>query len=100
MKLEMKVSYAPGDTGAFLRVDESKCNGCGACARFCARGVWQKEGAVYRQEGADDRQEGAIYRPLGLKLCAECGACWNACSQDAVIFTEPRGGTGIRFSFG
>lgn len=86
MKLEMKVIYAPGDTGAFLRVDESKCNGCGACARFCARGVWLREGAVYR--------------PLGLKLCAECGACWNACVQDAVIFTEPRGGTGIRFSFG
>ncbi len=86
MKLEMKVGYYPGETGEFIRVDEVKCTGCGACAKFCARGVWRKEGAVYR--------------PRGLKLCAECGACWNACPADAVLFSEPRGGTGVRFSLG
>jgi MinD superfamily P-loop ATPase len=86
MKLEMKVGYYPGDTGEFLRVLEAKCTGCALCARFCARGVWRKDGAVYR--------------PLQPKLCAECGACWNACPADAVLFSEPRGGTGVRFTFG
>jgi NAD-dependent dihydropyrimidine dehydrogenase PreA subunit len=86
MKAEMKLDYLPGETGDFIRVDAEKCTGCGACARFCARGVW--------------RADGAIYRPIDLKLCAECGACWNACSADAVIFGEPKGGTGVSFSFG
>ncbi len=86
MKLEMKVGYFPGDTGQFIGVDEKKCNGCGLCAKFCARGVWVKDGAVFR--------------PTKLMLCAECGACWNACAEDAVIFGEPRGGTGVRFTHG
>jgi MinD superfamily P-loop ATPase len=86
MKLEMKVGYFPGDTGEFIRVDEQKCTGCGECARFCARGVWQ--------------QDGSVYRPALLKLCAECGACWNICPADAVLFGEPRGGTGVRFTHG
>jgi ferredoxin len=41
-----------------------------------------------------------VYRPDRLSLCAECGACWNACPADAVNFGEPRGGTGIRFTHG
>ncbi|HEY9595526.1 MAG TPA: ferredoxin family protein [Spirochaetia bacterium] len=86
MKLEMKVQRYPGETGEFLRVDESRCTGCGACARFCTRGVWQKNGASYR--------------PVDIERCVECGACWNACPADAVIFDEPRGGTGVRFLFG
>jgi MinD superfamily P-loop ATPase len=86
MKLDMKVGYYPGDPGEFLGVDEARCNGCGACARFCARGVWQKAGAVYR--------------PLRRELCAECGACWNCCPSEAAQFGEPRGGTGVRFSYG
>ena len=86
MKLEMKVRSYPGDTGRFLRVEEARCNGCGACARFCVRGVWQKQGAVYR--------------PDRLSLCVECGACWNVCPVEAVQLGEPRGGTGIRFTHG
>jgi MinD superfamily P-loop ATPase len=86
MKLEMKVGYYEGNTGDFLKVDDAKCNGCGICARFCARGVW--------------REDGGVYRPKAARLCAECGACWNACPRDAVIFSEPRGGTGVRFTFG
>jgi NAD-dependent dihydropyrimidine dehydrogenase PreA subunit len=86
MKLKMKVDYNPGKTGEFIRVDEEKCTGCGECARFCARGVW--------------KADGKIFRPACLALCAECGACWNVCPAEAVHFSEPRGGTGIRFSFG
>jgi ferredoxin len=86
MKAEMKLEYYPGEPGEFIRVDASKCNGCGECARFCPRGAW--------------RRDGSIFRPTALGLCAECGACWNVCPEDAVIFGEPRGGTGVRFSFG
>jgi ferredoxin-like protein FixX len=32
--------------------------------------------------------------------CAECGACWNVCEADAVVFGEPKGGTGVRFAYG
>ena len=86
MKLEMNVGYFPGETGEFIRVDEKKCTACGECARFCTRGVWQRDGSVFR--------------PLKLKQCAECGACWNICPAEAVIFDEPRGGTGVRFTHG
>lgn len=86
MKVEMKVNYYPGDTGNFVRVVEEKCTGCGDCAKFCAREVWEADGK--------------IYRPIHLKECVECGACWNVCDYDAVIFEEPKGGTGVRFSYG
>lgn len=86
MKVEMKVDYYSGDTGDFIKVDEEKCTGCGECAKFCTRDVW--------------KLDGVIYRPINLKLCVECGACWNVCSDDAVIFEEPKGGTGVRFSYG
>lgn len=86
MKIEMIVDYYPGDTGEFIKVNEEKCTGCGLCAKFCTRDVWQ--------------QDGSVYRPSNLKQCAECGACWNICEFDAVIFGEPAGGTGVKFSYG
>jgi MinD superfamily P-loop ATPase len=86
MKLEMNVQRHPGDAGEFLRVDAKKCTSCGTCAKFCTLGVWQKNGKSYI--------------PAHPSACVECGACWNACPADAVIFGEPRGGTGVRFSYG
>ena len=86
MRREIRLEYRPGDPGEFIRVDAARCNGCGECARFCPRGVWKKDGNVFR--------------PAAIGLCAECGACWNACPADAVIMGEPRGGTGVRFSLG
>jgi NAD-dependent dihydropyrimidine dehydrogenase PreA subunit len=86
MKLEMKVEYRPGGRGEFIKVIEEKCTGCGECAKFCTRSVWEKDGAVFR--------------PRRLERCVECGACWNVCGDDAVTFGEPRGGTGVRFTYG
>jgi MinD superfamily P-loop ATPase len=86
MKAKLQLSYYPGQTGEFLNVRAERCTGCGLCARFCARGVWMKDGDVYR--------------PQQLARCAECGACWNVCAADAVDFSEPRGGTGVRFLYG
>jgi len=86
MKVEIYVNRYPGETGEFIRVNEIKCTGCGECARFCTMKVWQPSGN--------------IYRPLNLNACVECGACWNVCDYDAVIFEEPKGGTGVRFIYG
>ena len=86
MKLEMKVEYYPGETGEFIKVDEEKCTACGDCALYCTRAVWGKAGG--------------IYRPLRLADCVECGTCWNVCSADAVLFSEPKGGSGVRFTYG
>jgi NAD-dependent dihydropyrimidine dehydrogenase PreA subunit len=86
MKLLIKVDYNPGDTGKFIDVDEDKCTGCGDCAKLCTMDVW--------------KQEGDIFRPARLDQCAECGACWNVCEADAVLFGEPKGGTGVKFSYG
>ncbi len=82
----MKVNYYDGDPGNFIRVKEENCTGCGLCAKFCVRKVWVK------QENK--------YFPINLKDCVECGACWNICAADAIIFNEPKGGTGVKFSYG
>jgi NAD-dependent dihydropyrimidine dehydrogenase PreA subunit len=86
MKVQMKVGYYPGDTGEFIKVIQEKCNGCGLCALYCTRKVWERTNGKYR--------------PARLKDCAECGACWNVCAPDAIEFSEPRGGTGVRFNYG
>jgi MinD superfamily P-loop ATPase len=86
MKVEQRVEYYGGERGDFLRVVEARCDACGDCARFCSRGVWEKRGK--------------IYEPVRLAACAECGACFNICRTDAVVFEEPPGGTGVRFTYG
>ena len=86
MKLELVVEHYEGDTGEFIKVDEAKCTGCGLCAKICPTGVWQKVGD--------------IYKPVNLKECMECGACWDVCAPDAIDYGEPRGGTGVRFRYG
>ena len=86
MRRRIALKYYRGDPGELVRVEENKCNGCGDCARFCPRGVWVRDGE--------------IFRPQKPTLCAECGACWNVCSADAVVMGEPRGGTGVRFTMG
>jgi len=86
MEFEMKVDYYSGDSGEFIKVIEEKCTGCGQCAKYCTRNVWIVDGK--------------IYRPKNLKDCVECGACWNVCTVDAIIFGDPKGGTGVRFTHG
>lgn len=82
----MKIAYYSGNTGEFIKVDEEKCNGCGDCKKFCTRNVWI--------------EEGKIYKPKNLKMCVECFTCWNVCKFDAVLASEPKGGTGVKFAYG
>jgi electron transfer flavoprotein-quinone oxidoreductase len=86
LDFKIVVQHYPGDTGEFLRVDESKCTGCATCERICPTGVWKKVGE--------------IYRPAALSKCVECGACWDMCEADAIDLNEPKGGTGVHFTCG
>lgn len=80
----LKMEYAKGETGEFIKVDQEACTGCGLCEQICPTGVWA--------------QVGDIYKPVHLNLCSECGACWDVCAPGAVILGDPVGGTGVVFS--
>jgi ferredoxin like protein len=75
---------APGD---FIAYDQSKCNGCGACALVCSANLW----AV---------KEKAKLSPRYRELCLECAACYAVCEADAINFRYPNGGSGIVIKHG
>ena len=77
------------ETGDFISYDESKCSGCGECAMVCSSNLW----VVH--EGKKAR--------LSLKykeLCLECAACYAVCSDNAIEFRYPNGGSGIIIKHG
>lgn len=53
-----------------LRLDPSRCTGCGVCTQVCARAVLQVE----------DRK----VRIVDLDACIECGACMKNCTRGAL----------------
>lgn len=53
-----------------LKLDESKCVGCGRCTQVCPHGVFQI------------RDKKAVI--LELDRCMECGACARNCPADAL----------------
>ena len=55
---------------ATLRLDESKCNGCGMCRTVCPHGVF-------------DTGSGKA-RIADLDACMECGACQGNCPEGAI----------------
>ena len=60
------------------RVDESKCNGTGACVEAC-----QEEGAIalqiFQENGREIKR--AVVTPAN---CTGCGACVGACPNRAI----------------
>jgi ferredoxin len=54
-----------------LKLTESLCNGCGACAEVCPHGVLAVEGGKARITDPD--------------LCMECGACARNCTERALF---------------
>jgi ferredoxin len=89
MKIDLKkLVKRAGDTGDFISVDASRCDGCGRCADVCSMGLWAVSGGTAR---LSDR-----YR----QLCLECAACWEICERDAVDFRYPKGGTGVVIEYG
>ena len=57
-----------------VKIDEEKCNGCGACALACA------EGALQIIDGKA--------RLISDKYCDGLGACLGECPQGAIIIEE------------
>ena len=69
--------YAPpvgvdADTVRFVRVDESKCEGCGACEEHCASGAIQSIN--------DD----GTHRIVDPVACMNCGQCLVNCPYGAI----------------
>ncbi len=67
----------------FIRIDESKCDGCGKCYRYCMGGVFDMD---------DAKGKAVVAR---LETCMECGTCFHICPKDAVDWNYPPGGTGM-----
>src|SRR5512145_2597202 len=57
-----------------VQIDESKCDGCGACVPSCA------EGAIALVDGKA--------RLVGDVLCDGLGACLGECPRGAITVTE------------
>ncbi|GAB4321790.1 MAG: hypothetical protein Kow0069_26240 [Promethearchaeota archaeon] len=74
----------------FLRVDRTKCTGCGACAVVCPVGLWSTPGSPARAE-PDGRYPA---------WCLECGGCSQACPVGAISLKFPGGGLGVEYERG
>lgn len=73
-------------TGTFIKIDEKKCTGCGNCTKVCLAECFE---IVAKRA-----------RIRSLELCMECGSCWYVCSENAIAFSWPKGGTGFRTNWG
>ncbi len=83
-----KLVSREGDTGDFISLESSKCDGCARCVDVCSMGLWSV---------ADGK---ARIAPRYKELCLECAACWEICEREAVDFWYPKGGTGVVIKYG
>lgn len=81
-RIKACVNFTP-TTSQFVKIDASKCDGCGLCYKYCMGGVIDL-----------DEQTGKAF-VARLETCMECGACYQICPTDAIDWTYPEGGTGI-----
>lgn len=75
-----------GETGEFIQVNNTHCDGCGDCLRVCLGGCFAL------------REGKAVV--INLESCMECAACWYACEKGAVLYGLPKGGTGFATEYG
>lgn len=77
------------DSTPHISVDKELCLECRTrpCLTICAAENYQW----------DEQADCLIFNCEG---CLECGACRIICPRDAIHWSYPRGGYGVRFSFG
>ena len=75
-------------TKEHIKVDRDKCIGmaCQLCYITCPTGSFEMEGGK------------AVWK-YGMKLCGECGTCRYVCPVDAIDWSYPEAGTGIRLKW-
>ncbi len=73
-------------TGDFIKINAEKCIGCRNCVNVCLAGCFE----IVEKKA----------RIKSLEKCMECASCWYVCSEDAIIFTWPLGGTGYKSDWG
>ncbi|MFX0042557.1 MAG: DUF362 domain-containing protein [Candidatus Hodarchaeota archaeon] len=73
-------------TGEFIMIQEEICTGCANCLKVCLADCFE----IINTK--------AIIK--SLDKCMECGACWYVCTEGALIFKWPRGGTGYKSNWG
>ena len=86
-QLEELSKHIPG-TGDFITIDQSKCNGCGLCAKICIVNLWGIKNGI------------AFIRSDYKERCLECGSCGQVCEPGAIDFKYPAGGTGVVYEQG
>ncbi|MBE9501916.1 MAG: ferredoxin family protein [Dehalococcoidia bacterium] len=74
------------DTGDFIKISPDLCSGCGDCVVVCF--------------GDCIKIRGGKAIVVAYETCCECGACWFICSENAIEFSWPKGGTGIKIEYG
>jgi len=72
--------------GEFITINADKCNACANCIRVCLAGCYE----ISKKKA----------RIKSLEKCMECAACWYACTEEAIEFSWPPGGTGYRSDWG
>ena len=70
----------------FITIDKSKCTGCANCMNVCLAGCFE----IVEKKA----------RIKSLAECMECASCWYVCSDEAIQFFWPLGGTGYKSDWG
>ena len=77
------------DKDAHITVNKEHCKGCTTrpCLVVCTAENYQW----------DEKQDELIFNYEG---CLECGACRIICPRDAIEWSYPKGGYGVKYRFG
>jgi ferredoxin like protein len=73
-------------TGNFIRIQKEICTGCANCVKVCLANCFE----IINQKA----------KIKSLEKCMECASCWYVCSEGAIDFNWPKGGTGYKCDWG
>jgi len=69
-------------SGFIAQADESRCVGCGRCARACPIGAVALEAGGWRPVDAEARRR--LHAQVDRERCLGCGVCAEACRKGAM----------------